>query len=256
MNSANRVLEFLLWCAMQTLQCRTKAVTLNVIFPEDLGGGHIRWTVVMWTLREIQLLEGIRDARRAVGYFSQFTGAESKRPIGLLSMSHQLRSRLHLGCTTDSFTRALFRKIVLVAAAKSIAFGVDFWQLCVLNNPLDSELIPSMDGGLHTDFAPLEAVGISPLLSVSLASGIGSLRYVYEAWKAGSINRAMIIDIVDLDYCSAYLSSSPGFTLFTSSRSKLCSLWKVSYIFWWLRYSFSHGFSNQAFSRSRGPWSI
>ena len=41
-----------------------KAVTLNVIFPKDLGGDPSDGPSSLWTLREIQLLEGIRDARR------------------------------------------------------------------------------------------------------------------------------------------------------------------------------------------------
>ena len=36
--SANLVLEILAWCAEQALECAYKAVGLNLIFPEDLGG--------------------------------------------------------------------------------------------------------------------------------------------------------------------------------------------------------------------------
>ena len=145
----------------QALHCRTKAVTLNVIFPEDLGGDPSIGPSSSWTLGEIQLLEGISDARRAAGCFCQFTGAESKRPIGVLSTSH--RSRLHLGWPLfDRIHERLVQKGPLPEScacgrrhspligfakddefntAKSIAFGIDFWQLCVLDNPLNSELI-------------------------------------------------------------------------------------------------------------------
>ena len=120
-NSANRVLELLLWCAEQALQCRTKAVALNVIFLEDLGGDPSDRPSSSWTLREIQLMEGTRDARRAAGYCCQFTGAESKRPTGVLSTSHQLRSRLHLGWPT--FERIHDRLIYKSPLPKKCACG-------------------------------------------------------------------------------------------------------------------------------------
>ena len=75
-NSANRVLEFLLWCAEQALRCHTKAVTLNLIFPEDLGGHHSDGPASLWALREIQLVEGIHEACRAAGYLCQITGSD------------------------------------------------------------------------------------------------------------------------------------------------------------------------------------
>ena len=59
--------RYLVWCAEQALQCPTKAVGLMIIFPEDVGGSQDGPSSV-WTLREFQLLEGIRDARRVAGY--------------------------------------------------------------------------------------------------------------------------------------------------------------------------------------------
>ena len=65
--------------------------------------------------------------------------------------------------------------------AKTYAFGVNIWQLCVFEQSLDSELIPFRDGGTHTDFAPLEAVSISSFLSAPLAYGI-PLRVCRKPW--------------------------------------------------------------------------
>ena len=96
-NSANRALEAVLWCAEQALCCKTKAVGLNIIFPEDLGGQQSEGPSSLWVLREIQLLEGIRDARRAAGYLCQFTRTDFKRPLGVFSTSRKLRARLSLG---------------------------------------------------------------------------------------------------------------------------------------------------------------
>ena len=96
-NSANRALEAVLWCAEQALCCKTKAVGLNIICPEDLGGHQSEGPSSLWVLREFQLLEGIRDARRAAGYLCQFTRIDFKRPLGVFSTSRKLRARLSLG---------------------------------------------------------------------------------------------------------------------------------------------------------------
>ena len=37
-NEANRALEVAVWVAEQSLQCPSKFIGLNIIFPEDLGG--------------------------------------------------------------------------------------------------------------------------------------------------------------------------------------------------------------------------
>ena len=96
-HSANRVLEIAAWVAEQSLQCRSKMIGLILIFPEDLGGHESHGPSSLWVLREFQLLEGTRDVRRAAGYLCQFTPADYKRPIGVLSKCIQLRNRFSLG---------------------------------------------------------------------------------------------------------------------------------------------------------------
>ena len=93
--SANFFLEILASCAEQALQCAYKAVGLNLIFPEDLGGSP-EGPASIWTLREFQLLKGCRDARRAAGYLCELTGADYKRPLGFFTTSFHLRSRVSL----------------------------------------------------------------------------------------------------------------------------------------------------------------
>ena len=68
-HSVNRVLEIAAWVAEQTLQCPSKMIGLIPIFPEDLDG-HIS---------------------------HQFTRADCKRPIGVLTNSIHLRNHLSLG---------------------------------------------------------------------------------------------------------------------------------------------------------------
>ena len=109
-------------------------------------------------------------------------------------------------------------------------FSSDFWKHFVTDHPLDSELSSLRDEGLQTDFAPLHSVGLSPLLSPSLAAGVGSLRYVYEAWKAGNLTRATLRDISGTESCTTYFSTPPSYSLLTSPRSRLASLWKVTLV--------------------------
>ena len=206
-NSANRALEVVLWCAEQALFCKSKAVGLNIIFPEDLGGHQSEGPSSLWVLREIQLLEGIHDARRAAGYLCQFTRTDYKRPLGLFSTSRKLRARLSLGwprlerihdrlvykgplpknCACNHIHTPMIGTSAddVFCTSDTLTFSSDFWKHFVSDRPLDSELSSLRDEGLQTDFAPLHSVGLSPLLSPSLASGVASLRYVrsMESWK-------------------------------------------------------------------------
>ena len=64
-DKANRALEIAAWVAEQSLQCPSKFIGLNIIFPEDFGGHCLHGPSSMWVLREFRFLEGVRDARRA-----------------------------------------------------------------------------------------------------------------------------------------------------------------------------------------------
>ena len=83
--------------------------------------------------------------------------------------------------------------------------------------------VPLRDGD-RLDLTPL---GDSPLLSPSLASASTSLRSTYEAWKAGTLTKASIVDIAPSDSIAAYFSAPHSSSLGSSSRSCLYSLWKV-----------------------------
>ena len=96
-NEANRALEVAVWVAEQSLQCPSKFIGLNIIFPEDLGGHFLHGPSSMWVLREFRFFEGVRDARRAAAYMCQFTRSEYKRPIGIFSNCTSLRPRLFSG---------------------------------------------------------------------------------------------------------------------------------------------------------------
>ena len=96
-NMANRALEVAVWVAEQSLQCPSKFIGLNIIFPEDLGGHCVHGPSSIWVLREFRFLEGVRDARRAAAYMCQFTRSEYKRPTGILSNCTSIRPLLFLG---------------------------------------------------------------------------------------------------------------------------------------------------------------
>ena len=65
------------------------------------------------------------------------------------------------------------------------------------------------------------------MLSVSLASGIGSLRPVCEAWKAGTLTQSMLT-VCDSYYKYSSVPVAPCFSLSSSPRSNLSSLWRVT----------------------------
>ena len=119
-----------------------------------------------------------------------------------------------IGLTDDSTFRT----------SNSVGFGIDFWTSCVYDDLLERSFVPLRDGD-RPDLTPL---GDSPLLSPSLASASTSLRSTYEAWKAGTLTKASMMDIAPSDSIATYFSAPPRSSMGSSSRSGLCSLWKVS----------------------------
>ena len=244
-NKANRALEVAAWVAEQSLQCPSKFIGLNIIFPEDLGGHCEHGPSSMWVLREFRFLEGVRDARRAAAYLCQFTRSEYKRPIGIFSSSPSLRSLLFSGWPNlveaqNSLTYRGPLPLSCSCGREHIpfiglsvdstfrtstvpGFGVDFWTSFVYDGMLERSFVSLRDGD-RPDLTPL---GESPLLSPSLASASSSLRSTYEAWKAGTLTKASLVDIAPSDSIAAYFSPSHNSSLGSPSRSCLRTLWKV-----------------------------
>ena len=224
-NEANRALEVAVWVAEQSLQCPSKIIGLNIIFPEDLGGHCLHGPSSMWVLREFRFLEGIRDARRAAAYMCQFTRSEYKRPIGILSNCTSFRPLLFLGwpnlvevqnslkykgplplscsCGREHIPLIGLTDDATFRTSSSVGFGADFWISCVYDDMLERSFVSLRDGD-RPDLTPL---GDSPLLSPSLASASTSLRSTYEAWKAGTLTKASMVDIAPSDSIAAYFSA-------------------------------------------------
>ena len=239
-NKANRALELAVWVAEQALQCPSKFIGLDIVFPEDLGGHCEHGPSSMWVLREFRFLEGVRDARRAAAYICQFTRSEYKRPIGIFSNCTSLRPLLFLGwpnlveiqntlkykgplplscsCGREHTSLIGLTDDSSFLTSSSGGFGAGFWSSCVYDDMLERSFVSLRDGD-RPDLTPL---GDSPLLSPSLASASTSLRSTYEAWKAGTLTKASMVDIAPSDSIAAYFSTG------SSSRSCLYSLWKVS----------------------------
>ena len=238
-------MEIAAWVAEQSLQCPSKFVGLNIIFPEDLGGHCIHGPCSMWVLREFRFLQ---DARRAAVYLCQFTRSEYKRPIGILSNCTSLRPLLFSGWPNlieaqNSLTyrgplslscscgRAHTPLIGLdndstFRTSSSVGFGAEFWTSCVFENMLERSFVSLRDGD-RPDLTPL---GDSPLFSPSLASASTSLRSTYESWKAGTLTKASLVDVAPSDSIAAYFSAPHSSSLGSSSRSCLRTLWQVSWI--------------------------
>ena len=165
----------------------------------------------------------------------------------LFSTSHQLRSRLFPGwprleCSlnwlvyrlpTSSYCGRGHSPMIGARDSEdflpstSCALGPKFWDLLINNDSLEARSNFLRCGG-QTDLAPLTAVGTDPLLSVSLASSIRSLRPAYEAWKAGNLKTSMLSDVPGTYNNGMFFSVSQAFSLWSSPRSSLCSLWKVT----------------------------
>ena len=182
-NRANRALEVAVWVAEQSLQCPSKFVGLNIIFPEDLGGHCEHGPSSMWVLREFRFLEGIREARRAAAYMCQFTRSEYERPTGILSNCTFLRPLLFLGwpnlvevqnnltyrgplplscsCGHEHAPLIGLTDDATFRTTNAVEFGADFWTSCVYDDILERSFVSLKDG----DLPGLTPLGDSPLLS-------------------------------------------------------------------------------------------
>ena len=210
-----------------------------------MGGHCLHGPSSIWVLREFRFLEGIRDARRAAAYMCQFTRSEYKRPIGILSNCTCLRPLLFLGwpnlvevqnrlkykgplplscsCGREHTPLIGLTDDATFRTSSSVGFGSEFWISSVYDDMLEMSFVSLRDGD-RPDLTPL---GDSPLLSPSLASASTSLRSTYEAWKAGTLTKASMVDIAPSDSIAAYFSAPLSSSLGSSSWSCLCSLWKV-----------------------------
>ena len=56
-----------------------------LIFPEDLGGDTETGPTSLWMMQELQMLEGLYDARRGAGFSCQLGDADHKRLLPILS---------------------------------------------------------------------------------------------------------------------------------------------------------------------------
>ena len=241
-NEANRALEVAAWVAEQSLQCPSKFIGLNIIFPEDLGGHCVHGPSSMWVLREFRFLEGVRDARRAAAYLCQFTRSEYKRPGGIFSNCTSLRPLLFSGwpnlieaqnsltyrgplplscsCGREHIPFIGLSGDSTFRTSSSPGFGAGFWTSCVYDDMLERSFVPLRDGD-RSDLTPL---GESPLLSPSLASAPNSLRSTYEAWKAGTLTKASLVDIAPSDSIAAFFSQLRTILLWALHLVRVCAL--------------------------------
>ena len=161
--SANRALEIAAWVAEQTLQCPSKMIGFTLKFPEDLGGHKSSRPSSLWVLREFQRLEGTRDVRRAAGYLCQFTRADYKRPIGVLTNCIQLQNRLSLGwpsleqiqerlvykgphplhcsCGSEHTPFIGLSENDTFRTSAAISVGIEFWVSCVYDASLERSFV-------------------------------------------------------------------------------------------------------------------
>ena len=187
-DKANRALEIAAWVAEQSLQCPSKFIGLNIIFPEDLGGHCEHGPSSMWVLREFRLLEGVRDARRAAAYLCQFTRSEYKRPIGIFSSSPSLRSLLFSGWP------------ILVEAQNSLTYR----GLCLFPVPVAVSTFLLLVCLLTLLFAPPLFLGSESISGLPL--------FMMVCWKGVRIPLGMAIDLISLLWASLH-SSHPRWLL-------------------------------------------
>ena len=152
LKQANRELEAMVWCAEQALFCRSSYVSLNIVFPDDLGSHSVTGPSSIWSILEFLQLEGVNDARRLAVYLSRLSGADHKRPITVLSTSRRFGEEFFQGWPDLSLSNenlscrgpvllmceclrghAVFHgldKLGDVISSRHDSLGTRFWSVC------------------------------------------------------------------------------------------------------------------------------
>ena len=71
----------------QTLVCSVRAVGVGLVFPENFGVQILHGPALLRALKEMRLLTGVSEARRAAGFLCQLASADHRRRLGILTNS-------------------------------------------------------------------------------------------------------------------------------------------------------------------------
>ena len=93
----NRSVEICTWFAEQSLKCAASRTALIFIFPEDFGGHAISGPASLCSLEELRSLHGQDDALRGATFLCRIAGADTKRPLGILTNLPGLQQYIQIG---------------------------------------------------------------------------------------------------------------------------------------------------------------
>ena len=224
---ANQQGEFCCWIAEQILHCPVSKLVL--VFPEDLGGDKNSGPSSIWSRREYQLLEGLREARRGASFLCQLSSVDQRRPLGILSDLAALQSSLHLGW--PQFTSQGLQLVyvgplprscgcatphTILKGAKSDKefrtaavnlLGSQFWLVCLRAYFFDVLPHALMDGEfcIFGSIAP-SSFCLSPSLP-SFSSLPSSFHSLYVSWLSGGLSREVLREACPFANASQFFDS-------------------------------------------------
>ena len=236
-HDANLAVEVSTWFAAEALECKTRAVSAVLLFPEDLAGHSVSGPASPWCLKEWRELDGLGEARRGSAFSCRFAGADQQRPIGLLSNIQSLNDETFPGWP------------VLFLSGRELLYDGPLPRSCGCSRPhqkmvglsdnfvFNSSSVQGLPYGFwlriwkdlsihgppsclrHGSLRSSSVVPASP----SISSFSGSLSWVYGLWKKSGLTRVHLRELGAADDVDKFCSGKPDLFVFPSLRSSLTS---------------------------------
>ena len=81
----------------QALTCPLFFIRVLLVSSEDLGGDSEVGPSSIWELGEVTCVDGVNDAQRGAAFTCSLTGADQRRPLGLLTNQSSFKSKMSRG---------------------------------------------------------------------------------------------------------------------------------------------------------------
>ena len=181
----NRTAEISMWFTELSLLCANPKVHLIYIFAEDFGGQALSGPASLWSLQELRSLHGQYETLRGTTFLCRITGADSRRPLGILTNLLGLQHSILLGMPDPKKHGSFLHYVGPVA------------KTCGCSPPHTTPLeFPPMISFVHRFISPLES---SSGNSVSLPCEVRWYRY---GWRyCGQSCTLWITDLLTLIPC-------------------------------------------------------
>ena len=222
-----------------------------LIIPEDFGGHPAKGPLSLWSMTELQTLEGLDDAHRGAGFSCQLGNAERGLATGVLSNLSSVSLFLHreVATATASSRRGLSSYLPRPSSRDVSLYGSSttsvrlqkmaraiFSQVTVLAafsggsvSTASNQQTPSGWGSKVWSAADI-SLRSSSHFSPSFSSGTVSFRSLLDLWESRNLARGALRNYTgDIEFGQFFISPAASAAL-SQGRSSLAS--RCTFSFW------------------------